>query len=178
MTRTLFHSTIIALLLLCSALLAETPDYEYSGSFRKDAKLAKITFTPDANPELQYRVLLAPKAALDSLGISSDMLQGAVKLNGQIKGSALIVKDLLLNEQVFKLRDDDFAPLWTQSSQFKVSSKDCISCRLCPSRCPVGAITMVGGKAVIDQSKCTECGICREGIDTFRGCPVGAIKDK
>ncbi len=52
----------------------------------------------------------------------------------------------------------------------------CIGCRLCVSRCPENAIDFIGGKAVIDQAKCTNCGICVNGNnDDFTGCPVGAI---
>ena len=37
---------------------------------------------------------------------------------------------------------------------------------------------MVKGKAVIDQEKCTECGICKDGYGKFKGCPVVAIETK
>jgi NAD-dependent dihydropyrimidine dehydrogenase PreA subunit len=178
MTKWIMSSAFIALLLLCTGLWGEALKFEHSGSFTLDAKSSKLSFSPDSDSKVQYRVLLAPKAALDSLGITSEMLRGPIQLNGQIKGSALIVQNLLLGETVYHLRGADYTPLWTQKSDYKVSTRECISCRLCPSKCPVGAISMVGGKAVIDQDKCTECGICREGIDTFRGCPVGAIKDK
>ncbi|MBW6514932.1 MAG: 4Fe-4S binding protein [Candidatus Syntrophosphaera sp.] len=59
---------------------------------------------------------------------------------------------------------------------YEVNPAKCISCRLCVRYCPVGAITMVGGKAVIDQEKCIDCGICKDGNGAnFPGCPVGAI---
>ncbi|MCK5808489.1 4Fe-4S binding protein [bacterium] len=45
----------------------------------------------------------------------------------------------------------------------------CYGCGRCPSRCPEGAITMVGRKAIIDPAKCTGCGDC------VSSCPVNAI---
>lgn len=55
----------------------------------------------------------------------------------------------------------------------------CIGCRLCISPCPVNAITMVRGKAVIDTEKCISDGICINGNGTdFAGCPVSAINTK
>lgn len=60
---------------------------------------------------------------------------------------------------------------------YRVDPRRCISCRLCIPNCPVGAIRMVRGSAVIDQEKCISCGICRDGnVRTYRGCPVEAIQ--
>ena len=47
-------------------------------------------------------------------------------------------------------------------------SDDCISCGVCASNCPVGAISEGDGKFVIDADTCIACGSC---ADT---CPVGA----
>ncbi len=59
---------------------------------------------------------------------------------------------------------------------YKVNEDICIGCQLCVAPCPVGAITMVNGKAVIDQSKCIGDDICVSGNgDDFAGCPVNAI---
>ncbi|PKN80872.1 MAG: hypothetical protein CVU48_00580 [Candidatus Cloacimonetes bacterium HGW-Cloacimonetes-1] len=69
-------------------------------------------------------------------------------------------------------------PLWSQLSTYSVVPKTCIGCRLCVSNCPLGAITMVKAKAIIDQTKCVECGICTDGINTYKGCPVKAINKK
>jgi len=58
----------------------------------------------------------------------------------------------------------------TYTQKAIVDSPKCIGCKLCISRCPVGAIEIVNGKAVIDPDKCTGCGMC------ISSCPVGAIK--
>jgi len=54
----------------------------------------------------------------------------------------------------------------------KVNEDECVGCESCVPVCPVEAIEMVDGKAVIDQDKCTECGTCIEE------CPVEAIKEE
>jgi len=41
---------------------------------------------------------------------------------------------------------------------------------LCVDACPVEAITIVDGLAVIDEDLCTECGLCVEE------CPTGALE--
>lgn len=51
-----------------------------------------------------------------------------------------------------------------------VDSSACNGCKICISRCPVGAIEIINGKAVIDPDKCIGCGMC------VSSCPVGAIK--
>ncbi|MDM8533717.1 4Fe-4S dicluster domain-containing protein [Clostridiaceae bacterium HSG29] len=48
--------------------------------------------------------------------------------------------------------------------------RGCLANR-CIKSCPVDAIQMVNSKAVIDQSKCIECGKCKSA------CPYGAIAD-
>ena len=53
--------------------------------------------------------------------------------------------------------------------RFRVDSRRCIGCAQCVPKCPVGAITMEKGRAVIDPVKCIGCGIC---VDV---CPVNAI---
>lgn len=66
--------------------------------------------------------------------------------------------------------------LISMNQPFKVNADKCIGCQLCVSKCPVGAITMVKGKAVIDAEKCIGCGICADGDgNSFDGCPVKAI---
>ncbi len=51
----------------------------------------------------------------------------------------------------------------------QVDKDTCTGCESCVSICPVEAISMQDGKAVIDEEKCTDCGAC---VDE---CPVEAI---
>ena len=45
----------------------------------------------------------------------------------------------------------------------------CVGCGLCTESCPQQAISIIFGKAEIDQARCNRCGICLEV------CPQGAI---
>ena len=42
----------------------------------------------------------------------------------------------------------------------KISTKDCICCGMCEVACRFGAISLIGGKAVVDEDKCIECLEC------------------
>lgn len=65
----------------------------------------------------------------------------------------------------------------TTKKAYSVDPKTCIGCQLCVSVCPTKAISMSGGKAVIDKDKCINCGICANGDNNdYTGCPVQAIK--
>jgi len=63
----------------------------------------------------------------------------------------------------------EFPTTFQVPAAFIVKPDDCIGCQLCISACPVDAIVMVDGKAVIDAAACIACGICA-GV-----CPVDAI---
>ena len=59
---------------------------------------------------------------------------------------------------------------------YNISDVKCIGCEACVKVCPKKAISIVGGKAVIDQTKCIQCGICVNGNNSeYAGCPVDAI---
>lgn len=61
-------------------------------------------------------------------------------------------------------------------AKHRVQADKCIGCTLCVDDCPVNAIRMVDGRAVIDPDKCINCGICINGNGRdFTGCPVSAI---
>lgn len=50
-----------------------------------------------------------------------------------------------------------------------ILKKKCIACKKCAKRCPVDAISMLKGKAVIDDHICIYCGKC------VKVCPVHAV---
>jgi NAD-dependent dihydropyrimidine dehydrogenase PreA subunit len=52
----------------------------------------------------------------------------------------------------------------------KVDKNICVGCQACVSVCPVDAIRMEDGKAVVDPEKCIDCGTC------VAECPVKAIE--
>jgi len=52
---------------------------------------------------------------------------------------------------------------------FKVNQEKCVGCGVCVDACPVGAISMSNGKAVINK-QCVDCGRC------LQACPQDAIQ--
>ena len=65
--------------------------------------------------------------------------------------------------------DADLPTSFALPASFLVVPESCIGCGLCISQCPVSAISMVDGKAVIDPSLCIACGLC------VNGCAVNSI---
>ncbi len=53
-----------------------------------------------------------------------------------------------------------------------VIEEECTGCETCVDVCPVEAIELVDGVAVIDQEECTECLTCLDE------CPVEAIAEE
>ncbi len=54
----------------------------------------------------------------------------------------------------------------------KIKADRCIGCGRCVTICPVRAISLVDGKALINKDLCVECSTCLRSAE----CPVNAIK--
>ncbi len=51
-----------------------------------------------------------------------------------------------------------------------IKKEDCVGCGVCVEKCPVGAISLEEGVAVINMSNCIRCGVCHNV------CPKGAVR--
>ena len=51
-----------------------------------------------------------------------------------------------------------------------IKTEDCVACGVCVEECPVGAISMDGQAAVIDERACIRCGRCHDI------CPQEAVR--
>ena len=66
-----------------------------------------------------------------------------------------------------------YAAVKTQGESSKMAAKvdkeKCVGCETCVGNCPVTAIKMEDGKAVVNENDCLGCGAC------VGECPVEAI---
>ena len=106
--------------------------------------------------------------------------EGEYILKGYVTDKGFIAYELTTPDREHLLKEESGKPLMLSTSpelRYIVETRRCISCRICVRYCPVGAIRMVRGAAVIDEEKCISCGICIDGnARDFSGCPVDAIK--
>jgi ferredoxin len=104
-----------------------------------------------------------------------------ISVNGIMEEEVITVHNLTKNDTLFSFIDAKGKSLWNAETDKKfyiVNGKKCIGCTLCVTNCPVGAIEMVKGVAIIDPVKCATiaCGICKNGnTKKYKGCPVDAI---
>lgn len=110
-------------------------------------------------------------------GVAPALAAGdTIKVKGIMQDAVLQVAELTKSEIIFLpvLQEE----IKAATSGHKVNPSKCIGCQLCVKTCPVGAISMQKGKAVIDVNKCIQCGICINGNGQgWKGCPVGAISN-
>jgi len=175
---------LIVLLAMGAIILATAPGYNFvvdgeERAFRGYYKVEKgLPYVFDEIDNQKYRLLLAPKEAMDSLGIVL-IENDSLYVEGVPTPSGVLVTSLITginSENIWALRSHDLTyNYYDDPSTVRVNPKSCIGCQLCIQPCPVGAISMAKGKAVIDPAACVECGICIDGNGKFKGCPVRAI---
>lgn len=87
----------------------------------------------------------------------------------KVKIVVIILFSLIFLASLISRREDS-------KDSYHISEVSCVKCEDCLSVCPVQAISIQSGKAVIDQEKCIQCGICVNGdFAEYSGCPVKAI---
>lgn len=103
-----------------------------------------------------------------------------IEVMGILEEEEIVVYSIKKGEEFIAIRDEAGNALWSEDGPkpYVVNPKKCIGCRLCVSKCPTNAISMIKGKAVIDEAKCIACGFCADGIDKYKGCPTKAISQK
>ncbi len=171
----------LSLILIISAIVFLAAVTAYKDTVKSETTAYTGTYKLDkGKPYLlegknQRLLLLAPPEAMDSLGVHlSD--GDTLTIRGAFTQGAILVTSIQHGEDTYVLRSDDLATNnYDECSTVKVTPAKCIGCKLCVPNCPVGAISMLNGKAVIDSIKCVSCGICIDGNGKFRGCPVRSI---
>ncbi len=172
---------LLSILILLTALvfLAAITGYKdfvkndldtFSGTLKLDNERAYLV-----EGKTVRQLLLAPPQAMDSLGIKLNT-QDSLWVTGVLSQNAILVSSLRQGDKLYTIREgEQLQNTYDELSTMMVTPAKCIACKLCVTNCPVGAITMVNGKAFIDSAKCVSCSICIQGNGKFRGCPVRAI---
>ena len=162
---------IVILVLLLSSLFAKSNIVTYNGTLINNGTNWFL------KSEAGFFILdLAPEEFMNEQGLNLEAGDEA-RVSGIIDGKDLIVNVIISKGKVVVMRDGEGNSLWQKHAEkihFVLNSK-CIGCRLCIADCPVNAIVMYKGKAVIDADACINCGICKDGNENFLGCPSKAI---
>ena len=127
-----------------------------------------LTLFPSINP--------APKDTLnDSILPETEPESEAEPVIEIVKKEPVEIKKELKQKKEIEIKTEAAATPDT-TMVYTIIPDKCIGCRLCTFVCPTGAITVSRRIATIDQSKCINCGVCKNGngVDYAR-CPVDAI---
>ena len=127
-----------------------------------------------------YKLILAPE---DYLAENKIILENKAQFicDGLLEIEEIFVYTIYQGDETISLRNESGDQLWVENetpdkTYYEVDPDKCIACRLCVKFCPVNAIDMQNGVAVLDIEKCIACGICANGNNNnFKGCPVQAI---
>ncbi len=131
-------------------LLTEVAKHAFNGTLEENLDQIPITVNP--GPDEKYRCCIFHERA-----ITSDRIKMVMGGHPEIKGIVEVLDSAC-----------DQCPV----DRYVVTEtcRGCLAHR-CENACPVDAISICKGKAVIDQQKCIECGKCKES------CPYNAIAD-
>jgi [FeFe] hydrogenase (group B1/B3) len=166
------------------------------------SRIAKIAFDSENWNEIdQIPVEMIPKNTLESLSgciykdrsILRSRLIALLGLDVQIDDEVSLlssfaekaVKREKITDNIFTIVNQACAGCVTNSYVVTNACRGCIA-RPCMMNCPKKAISVINGKALIDEKKCVNCGICQQScpyhaityipIPCLAACPVDAIE--
>ncbi len=177
-TKNLLLLNLLLILMLVSVLYAgsRTETIELTGQIEINDQIVSIS----SDNEIIY-LYLVTNDFLDSEVFTINENKEYI-LHGYPNEKGYVIFRIETADRANSFSNRDRSPIMVSISPeliYSVNPRRCISCNICVDNCPVGAITMVRGVAVIDQEKCISCGICKDGNgQDFKGCPVRAINSQ